>query len=33
MTFGFSLYTMPLLVALIIYFRKDTQNIINEQVY
>ena len=31
--FGFSLYTMPLLVALVVYFRRDTQDIVGRQVH
>jgi len=30
---GFSLYTMPLLVALVVYFRRDTQDIVGRQVH
>ena len=33
MTFDFSLYTISLLVALVTYFGRDIQNIINRQVY
>jgi len=33
MTFGFSLYVMFLLVILVIYFERDTQDITSKQVY
>jgi len=32
-TFDFSLYTISLLVILVIYLKRDTQNIISRQVY
>ena len=31
--FGFSLYAMPLLVALVVYFRRDTQDIVGRLVH